>query len=221
MKTLAIDTSSHFCSVAVFDNDALVMSETKEIPRLHNVHLLNMIDALLSNTSLDKREIQKLAYGVGPGSFVGVRLAAAVMQGFSLALDLPVRGFSSMALAAMYYIKERGFNKISVLLDAKMGDAYIGNYIYDIRADQLMFFEEKCIEEHLVSEAVNAFKPEIIVGESFGLEKHYQVEKALFDCKYAAPLFKDDALDSLSDQLSDNAMPVYLQGTKKWKKLSS
>ncbi len=92
MKFLVLDTSTSYCSVAL-SVDGQVYGDTRHIPRQHNKYLLQMISDLFDKAGIDKKSLDFIAYGVGPGSFVGVRLAASVCQGFLMSLDIPIISF--------------------------------------------------------------------------------------------------------------------------------
>lgn len=98
-SVLAVETSGTLCSVCL-DLDGSRFVDTRHVERRHNELLLPMIDALLAEADLSRDEIDVLAFGCGPGSFTGVRIAAAALQGIALARDLPVVPVpSSLALA--------------------------------------------------------------------------------------------------------------------------
>ena len=80
MKLLAIDTSGDACSAAlVFDG---AIEQILEIaPRRHGERILPMMQTLLDQAKLRVTDLDALAFGRGPGSFTGVRMATAVIQG--------------------------------------------------------------------------------------------------------------------------------------------
>ena len=97
---LALETSGSSCSVCL-DADGNRFEITHHVDRRHNELLLGMIDNVLQQAGLDRAGLHGLAFGCGPGSFTGVRIAAACVQALSLALDLPVMPVASAdALAA-------------------------------------------------------------------------------------------------------------------------
>jgi tRNA threonylcarbamoyladenosine biosynthesis protein TsaB len=98
-SVLAVETSGTACSVCL-DLDGSCFVETRHVERRHNELLLPMIDSLLAEAGIPRERIDVLAFGCGPGSFTGVRIAAAALQGIALARDLPVVPVpSSLALA--------------------------------------------------------------------------------------------------------------------------
>lgn len=95
MRRLVIDSASEACSVALFDKDALVDHHHAIIGRGHAEKLLPFIAALKEGGRADA-----ISVGCGPGSFAGVRIGVAAARGLGLGWDVPVQGFSTLALVA-------------------------------------------------------------------------------------------------------------------------
>ncbi|HEX6832184.1 MAG TPA: tRNA (adenosine(37)-N6)-threonylcarbamoyltransferase complex dimerization subunit type 1 TsaB, partial [Rudaea sp.] len=97
MNTLiAIETSTECCSAALL-HDGAVIERSEPAPRRHAELILPMIESLLAEADLSRRQIDAIAVGRGPGAFTGVRLAISVAQGIALGLDIPVLPVSSLA----------------------------------------------------------------------------------------------------------------------------
>ncbi|MDE4974187.1 tRNA (adenosine(37)-N6)-threonylcarbamoyltransferase complex dimerization subunit type 1 TsaB, partial [Francisella tularensis] len=77
MTVLLLDTSRKYCSV-VLSAAGELYTDTREIPRQHNKYLLEMIQGVFAKAAFNIKDLDFIAYGVGTGSFVGVRIAAAV-----------------------------------------------------------------------------------------------------------------------------------------------
>ena len=123
MKLLAIDTSTEYCSAALW-LDGEVRAQRVHAGQLHSALLLPMVDTLLKDAGLVLRELDGIAYGDGPGSFTGLRIACAVTQGLALGADLPVFGISTLASIAQQTDAER----VLSLLDARMAEVYWAAY---------------------------------------------------------------------------------------------
>jgi len=126
MNLLAIDTSTESCSAALLCGDRL--SERSELaPRRHAELILPMIDSLLIEAGLSRRQLDGIAVGRGPGAFTGVRLGISVAQGLALGLDIPVVPVSSLAALA-YAAPGEADNAILAVIDARMGEIYAGAF---------------------------------------------------------------------------------------------
>jgi tRNA threonylcarbamoyladenosine biosynthesis protein TsaB len=79
-----------------------------------------MIDEVLSEAQLTLRQLHGIAFGAGPGSFTGLRIACGVVQGLAFTADLPVHGVSSLLALA----EASGAEKVIAALDARMGEIY-------------------------------------------------------------------------------------------------
>ncbi len=127
MKILAIDTSTTACSVALLMNDDIKLSH-KIAPMQQAKLILPMIDELLRTNNLDVNQLDALAFGCGPGSFTGVRIATSVMQGLAYASQLPLISVSSLAAVAQAAYTDLGWKKLLVAMDARISEVYFGAY---------------------------------------------------------------------------------------------
>lgn len=90
----------------------------------HSELLLPMLSDVLAEAGVNWRQLDGLAFGMGPGSFTGLRIAASVAQGLALAHDLPVVGISTLEAMA----EACGHHEVLACLDARMGEVYAGHY---------------------------------------------------------------------------------------------
>lgn len=125
MNILAIETSSDACSCAL--RVATATFERHEIaPRRHTQLLLAMVEDVLRDGALTLRDVDLFAYGCGPGSFTGVRIAACAVQAMALAMQRPVLPISSLAAAAMRGAADGA--RVIAAFDARLGEVYLGAY---------------------------------------------------------------------------------------------
>jgi tRNA threonylcarbamoyladenosine biosynthesis protein TsaB len=133
MKLLALDTASAQCSVALIVGDALIVREVVTA-RDHARLILPMVDAVLAEAGVKLRQLQGIAFGRGPGSFTGVRVAAAVTQGLAAGADLPVLPVSDLRALALQALRRRVFPQgaaagcVVACMDARMGEVYWAAY---------------------------------------------------------------------------------------------
>ena len=96
---LALDTSTDAGSVAIWQ-DGKVLEDFQLLPRQQAQALLPQIKNLLNKAGIELKQVDALAFGRGPGSFTGLRIAAASIQGLALALDKPVIPVSTLEAMA-------------------------------------------------------------------------------------------------------------------------
>jgi len=123
MNLLAIETSEAACSAAIWSNGD-VIEKYREQPRGHSELLLPMIDTLMSESGISKKQLDAIAFGRGPGSFTGVRIAAAVTQGISFGLDIPVMPVSSLQALAQGVCRTSDHQQVAAAFDARMNEVY-------------------------------------------------------------------------------------------------
>lgn len=126
-KILALDTSTDACSVALWI-DGEVREDFRVVPRQHTQLLLPMAEALLAEAGLSVAGLDAIAFGRGPGSFTGIRIATGAAQGLAFAADLPVLPISTLAAMALQQGRAQGRDRIVVALDARMDEIYWGAY---------------------------------------------------------------------------------------------
>ncbi|MFO1352623.1 MAG: tRNA (adenosine(37)-N6)-threonylcarbamoyltransferase complex dimerization subunit type 1 TsaB [Gammaproteobacteria bacterium] len=128
---LALDTATDACSTAVWRADALVFERFVSAPRRHAELILPMLDEVLAEAGLSLDSIDAIAFGRGPGSFTGLRIAAGIAQGIAFAADKPVLPISTLAALAFDACRAEGVDQVAVALDARMGEVYWGLYGVD------------------------------------------------------------------------------------------
>ena len=130
MRLLAIETATESCSAALLVDGAVTARE-RLAPREHAALILGMCEELLAGAGLRPADLDAVAFGRGPGSFTGVRVATGVIQGIAFAAELPVAPVSSLAALAQGAYRQDGAEMILTAIDARMGEVYWGAYEVD------------------------------------------------------------------------------------------
>jgi tRNA threonylcarbamoyladenosine biosynthesis protein TsaB len=127
LKLLAIDTSSLACSVALHVG-SIVCERHEEQPREHTRLLTPMIRSVLTEADVAVADLDAIVLGNGPGSFIGMRIAASVAQGLAYGAGLNVVPVSSLAAVAAQVFAETDANEAIIAQDAHMNEVYLGAY---------------------------------------------------------------------------------------------
>lgn len=123
MHILALETSTEYCSVALWQDGAV--SDRRELAgQKHSELLIPMVHELLRQANLGLSAVDGIAFGAGPGSFTGVRIACSAAQGLALGADKPVIGICTLQALA----QAAGRDRVIAVLDARMAEVYYAAY---------------------------------------------------------------------------------------------
>lgn len=127
MRTLAIETASEACSVALFGDDETLLARHREvIGRGHAEALIPMIAALP-----DKGRANKIVVSLGPGSFTGVRIGLAAARALGVAWGAQVFGYPTLALIAAMVRTEHAPTPVTVCMNGGHGEWFIAEFAAD------------------------------------------------------------------------------------------
>lgn len=127
MNLLALDTSSNACSVALqVGDDISVMHVVR--PREHTSLLVPMIDDCMKKAGIDFTDLDGIVLGNGPGSFIGMRIAASVAQGIAFGASLGIVPISSLAAVAAEVFALQDCQRVLVAQDAHMNEVYLAEF---------------------------------------------------------------------------------------------
>ena len=214
MKFLAFDTATEWCSTALWIDGTCTHREI-HAGQKHSDLLVPMLMELLAESGLGLNQLDGLAYGMGPGSFTGLRIACGVAQGLALGADLPVLGISTLETLA----EEAGEDQVLVCLDARMNEVYTALYQREVAGNTS---EWRCLAGPLVCPPGAVPMPEgegyVGVGSGFGAypdiaqsRRLRRVDAALIPharamARLAAPrLLRGESL------AAENAEPLYIR----------
>ncbi|MCZ6669778.1 MAG: tRNA (adenosine(37)-N6)-threonylcarbamoyltransferase complex dimerization subunit type 1 TsaB [Acidobacteria bacterium] len=125
MVTLGVDTSTMAEGIGLAGKGILLDERNNHIRRTHSERLLSGIQGLLEQAGIDLTAIDGFAVTCGPGSFTGLRIGMATVQGLALACGRPVVGFSTLEAMAYWCTRSwRGW--VCPMIDAGRGEVYAG-----------------------------------------------------------------------------------------------
>ena len=148
MNILAIETATDACSCALEHSGTIVARHAVE-PRRHTELLLPMIDTVLDEAGVGLGVLDAIAFGRGPGSFTGLRIACSVAQGLGFGAQRPLVAVSTLQVVAAGMQRSQGTPRVLVALDARMGEVYWGGFEWD-GVTMAPVFEESVVSPHAV-----------------------------------------------------------------------
>ncbi|MEE4361303.1 MAG: tRNA (adenosine(37)-N6)-threonylcarbamoyltransferase complex dimerization subunit type 1 TsaB [Pseudomonadales bacterium] len=229
---LAIEASSVACSVALLSETG-VRAMHARTPRAHNRLLLPYADALLEAAGLTPADVDAVAFGHGPGSFTGLRLAAAFAQGLAWAHDRPVLGVSSLHVLARTVLEDERRDgralpdHVLVLVDARMDELYANLYRVDEGGEPVPLGRDALCAPEKIAELVPQLGSCMVVGDGLlhearipwpeGLRRTLRPDAlphARWLLHLAAPRLRNGEGGAAS-----LAAPVYLRDETRWRRL--
>lgn len=129
-RTLAIETASEACSVALFEGDALLAHEHAVLGRGHAERLVPMIADLP-----DRGRANRICVSRGPGSFTGVRIGIAAARALGLAWGAEVLGYPTLALVAAMARSEHPSEPVTVCMTGGHGEWFVADFGPDGEAE--------------------------------------------------------------------------------------
>src|SRR5688500_4333168 len=113
MQFAALETSTQWCGVALW-RDGRIAALERCAPNRHSELVLPMLERLLEQAGTTAAALDAVAFGAGPGSFTGLRIACGIAQGLAMARGIPVLGVSTLQALA----DEAGAARVVACLDA-------------------------------------------------------------------------------------------------------
>lgn len=129
MLILGIETTTKIGSIAIFDSEKGIISEiTLQVKMNHSDTLMKSINSLFEFSGVKKEEIDKIAVGLGPGSFTGIRVGLGTAKGLAYSLKKPIIGINTLDVLVQNITKT---DKIIIpLIDARKTRVYYAVYKY-------------------------------------------------------------------------------------------
>lgn len=151
---LAFDVSSNACSIALLPNGLSFPDQVIEshivAPMQQAKLILPEIEKLLNLASITIEELGALAFGCGPGSFTGLRLACSVVQAVGFKVNIPIIPVSSLAALAQTVHMQTGWERVLVVLDARKDQVYRAAYEVDNNGVMQSVVSESLVSVHEV-----------------------------------------------------------------------
>ena len=128
---LGFDTATRATAVALVNDQGDAFEARDDPPPgqrpRHAARLLPLCADVLERAGADYEDLAKLAVGVGPGTFTGLRIGVATARALAQASAVPLVGVStlqSLALNALNAGEATGAEAVAAVLDARRGEAF-------------------------------------------------------------------------------------------------
>ncbi|KGE02866.1 tRNA (adenosine(37)-N6)-threonylcarbamoyltransferase complex dimerization subunit type 1 TsaB [Pseudohaliea rubra] len=231
---LAVETATDACSVALALGGEL-RSRHEVVPRQHQQRLFAMIHELAGSAPLAALGLDLIAYGRGPGSFTGLRIAAAAAQGLAFSLGLPIAGVPTLAIQAQTALRRGEAAPGSVILstiDARIGELYWALYDCTDELPRALSEPAVCRPEALpvsrLAAEVASGRPLYLVGSGAAFADAMPAGLPAFAGSAPALLPEAEDLVPLARAClaageagsAAGVAPLYVQGGDRWKTLA-
>jgi tRNA threonylcarbamoyladenosine biosynthesis protein TsaB len=179
----------------------------------HSEIILPEINKFLSEHQLTTKDLDAIAFGKGPGSFTGIRIACGIAYGLGYGASIPVIGVNNLLALA----DRSGKNKVISVIDARMGEIYFSAYIKEGKTFSEPMFEGVYKPDELpkikesgwtlIGNAIETYKQEM--KDHFGqqiedlIDGPIEVVESI--SKLATPFIKNKIFELI------HAEPVYLR----------
>ena len=144
MLILGIDTSTKICTCSIFDSENGIIAETSlSVKKNHSNIVMPIIDNLFKISGLNINDIGKIAVAIGPGSFMGVRIALGIAKGLAMALNKPLVAINELDI--LEAIASGNENEIIPLIDARKERVYYkyqNTYVDDYLINLILNFDK-------------------------------------------------------------------------------
>lgn len=240
MKLLALDCSTELCSVALYENSrggevgtgSVLAGDSVVAAREHTQRLLPMVQQILAATATGLSDLDGIAFGRGPGSFTGLRIALGAVQGLAFGADVPVIPVSTLAVLAQTAIdsgvvETAGEAKIVSAIDARMDEIYWAIYERKGRLVELIGEEYLTAPDGVAARAVGDHE-----GSATGVGSGWRYARQIPNSESMQQVFpccQPDAgsLARLAEKVfvdgeavsADEALPCYLRDEVAWQKV--
>ncbi|MDM7860285.1 tRNA (adenosine(37)-N6)-threonylcarbamoyltransferase complex dimerization subunit type 1 TsaB [Alteromonas sp. ASW11-36] len=222
---LVLDTATESCSVALWHNQR-VYSRFEICPQQHSQRILPMIQSVCDEADITLKDLDVLGFGRGPGSFTGVRIAIATIQGLAFGLNVPVVGVSTLLALAQEVSANTDKDDILVAIDARMNEVYFAHYK---RVGEVLEIQgQECVVDPQIAQqhVRNADDPEFAgtgwqayeALSTFIPEGTTELSVTLPNAKFMLPEVEQAIIEQRLQSIMD-VQPVYLRDTVTWKKL--
>lgn len=194
MKVLAFDSTARSASVAVLEDDGLLALYNVDNGLTHSELLLPMAENALSSLKLSPADIELFAVSVGPGSFTGVRIGAALVKGLAFGREVPCIGVSTLEALAENMFGTVG--TVVAVMDARRAQVYTATFKSDGHDIERLTEDRAISLKELCSELAAVDGPIYLVGDGYEVTRR-ALRDAGITVEVTPPLLRNQSAYSI------------------------
>jgi tRNA threonylcarbamoyladenosine biosynthesis protein TsaB len=148
---LGIDTATENCSIALFNENGILGTQSFAEKNAHSAVLTVMIEELLKSQNLSLSKLKAIAISEGPGSYTGLRIGYSTAKGLCFGLDIPLINVSTLAsMAQGLKINSPNYDLYCPMIDARRMEVYTAVFdsnLNNVVSDTPMILNEKSLQD--------------------------------------------------------------------------
>ncbi|EAZ81191.1 tRNA (adenosine(37)-N6)-threonylcarbamoyltransferase complex dimerization subunit type 1 TsaB [Algoriphagus machipongonensis] len=216
-KILSLETSTPVCSVALHDSGNIMGLKEIEENGAHSEKLIKLIEELLDELQVDRKEVDAIAVSEGPGSYTGLRIGVSTAKGLAFAWGKPLIAVSTLAaLARGATLDENNSSVVIAMLDARRMEVY--REIFDANMNSMVKLDSEIVEEDSFSDYLNKSKVVFIGDAVLKVKEVIRHSNAVFsDKRISASEVGEIAWEKYQNQVFEDIayfVPNYLKELK-------
>ena len=130
MLILGIDTSSKMSSISLYDSEkGVIAKHSVQVKMTHSDTLMILIDNLFKDSGKSIKDVNRVAVGIGPGSFTGIRIGVGTAKGLAYSRNIDIVGVNTLDILAENI--EETDREIITIIDAKKERVFYSVYGYE------------------------------------------------------------------------------------------
>ncbi len=149
---LCIETSTEICSVALARGGECVALKECNTNNSHAKNMIPFVDEVLREAGIEKRQLNAIAVGIGPGSYTGLRIGVSTAKGLAYTLGIPVIAISTLECIAEPFLNLA--EHCRPLIDARRMEVFTALYDHQgqlLEEANAKIVDEKCFQEELTN----------------------------------------------------------------------
>jgi len=175
MRILGLDTATAATTVAFLDSETGLALERRDDPEpgerpRHTTRALALVAEAMDAAGAGWADIDRIAVGVGPGTFTGLRIGVATAQGLARAREIPLVGVSTLHALALAVAGDAdpdgGEDAVAAVIDARRGEVFAAGWrLDDVAAPRARpLFSPRAVPVHQLADALRAQGPRWVAG---------------------------------------------------------